>query len=117
VYYEDVDFCLSARARGFGVVVVPDAIVYHAGLRGFASGLTPWAAFLKARNPWLVVRRHGRAASWLAFLPTYAALIVASAALYALRRDAAVVRALGRGARAGARAALGHVVAPVGAPR
>ena len=50
-------------------------------------------------------------------MPTYAALIVASAALYALRRDGAVVRALGRGVRAGARAALGHAVAPVGAPR
>jgi len=117
VYYEEVDFCLTARARGFAIVIVPEAIVYHAGLRGFASGLTPWAAFLKARNPWLVLRRHGHATSWLTFLPTYAALIVASAALYALRRDAPVVRALARGARAGARAALGHAVAPVGAPR
>jgi len=117
VYYEEVDFCLTARARGFAIVVVPEAIVYHAGLRGFASGLTPWAAFLKARNPWLVVRRHGGIASWFTFLPTYAALIVASAALYALRRDVPVVRALGRGVRAGARAALGHAVAPVGAPR
>jgi len=116
VYYEEVDFCLTARACGFAIVVVPEAIVYHAGLRGFASGLTPWAAFLKARNPWLVLRRHGHAASWLAFLPTYAALIVASAALYALRRDVPVVRALGRGVRAGARAALGHAVVPVGAP-
>ena len=62
VYYEDVDFCLAARARGFGAVVEPRAVVQHDGLRGFASGLTPWAAYLKARNPWLVVRRHGGAA-------------------------------------------------------
>jgi GT2 family glycosyltransferase len=116
VYYEDVDFCLAARARGFGIVVVPDAIVYHDGLRGFASGLTPWAAFLKARNPWLVLRRHGGRAVWLVFLPTYAAMIAASAALYVARGRPDVVGGLARGARAGARAALGHGVARVGPP-
>jgi len=61
VYYEDVDFCLAARARGFGAMIAPLAVVRHDGMRGFAAGLTPWAAFLKARNPWLVVRRHGSA--------------------------------------------------------
>src|SRR5207245_2700999 len=44
VYYEDVDFCLAARARGFEIVIAPRAVVYHDGLRGFAGGLTPWAA-------------------------------------------------------------------------
>ena len=67
VYYEDVDFCLgAARAAGFGAVIEPRAVVAHDGMRGFAAGLTPWAAFLKARNPWLVVRRRGGPASWLA---------------------------------------------------
>jgi len=116
VYYEDVDFCLGARALGFDIVVAPQAIVRHDGLRGFAAGLTPWAAFLKARNPWLVVRRHGGPASWLAFVPTYAALVAASAAVYAARGRVDVVRALARGARAGVAAAAGQGVAPVGAP-
>jgi GT2 family glycosyltransferase len=117
VYYEDVDFCLRARARGFAIVVAPAAVVHHDGLRGFASGLTPWAAFLKARNPWLVVRRHGGIGSWLAFVPTYAALVGTSAALYALRGRGDVARALARGARAGIAAAAGRPVLPVGAPR
>jgi GT2 family glycosyltransferase len=112
VYYEDVDFCLTARARGFEIVVEPRAVVYHDGLRGFAGGLTPWAAFLKARNPWLVVRRHGGPAAWLGFVPTYAAMVGASGALYALRGRGDVVRGLARGAWAGARGR----VAPVGAP-
>src|SRR5439155_464462 len=98
VYYEDVDFCLAARARGFEIVIEPRALVYHDGLRGFAGGLTPWAAFLKARNPWLVVRRRGRAAVWLGFVPTYAAMLGGSAALHALRGRGDVVRALARGA-------------------
>lgn len=117
VYYEDVDFCLAARARGFGAVVVPRAVVRHDGMRGFASGLTPWAAYLKARNPWLVLRRHGTPLAWLTFVPTYGALVLASAALWAARGRLAVVRALGRGAAAGAAAVVGRPVRPAGAPR
>lgn len=117
VYYEDVDFCLAARARGFGAVLEPRAVVSHDGLRGFASGLTPWAAYLKARNPWLVVRRHGGAAALLAFVPVYAAMITASAAAYLARGRGDVVAALGRGARAGLRVAAGGPAGPVAAPR
>jgi len=116
VYYEDVDFCLAARRHGFGLLVAPDAVLYHDGLRGFAAGLTPWAAYLKARNPWLVLRRHASAAAWLPFVPSYAAMIGASAALYRLRGRADVARALGRGAAAGVRAVMGAPVVPAGAP-
>jgi GT2 family glycosyltransferase len=117
VYYEDVDFCLAARAHGFGAVIAPHAVVRHDGMRGFAAGLTPWAAFLKARNPWLVVRRHGTPLTWLTFVPTYAALVLASAALYAARGRLDVVGALGRGVRAGVAAALGGTPEAVGPPR
>lgn len=116
VYYEDVDFCIAAHARGFGAVIAPRAIVRHDGMRGFLRGLTPWAAFLKARNPWLVVRRHGSAASWLWFLPQYAALIGGSAILYACRGRRDVARALVRGAVAGLRLGAGGAAAPVTAP-
>jgi GT2 family glycosyltransferase len=117
VYYEEVDFCLTARARGFAIVVVPEAVVWHDGIRGFAAGLTPWAAFLKARNPWLVLRRHGSAAAWLAFVPTYAAMIASSAVVYALKGQSHIVRALGRGALAGLGTLSGRAPAPAGPPR
>ncbi|HLK12279.1 MAG TPA: glycosyltransferase [Candidatus Binatia bacterium] len=117
VYYEDVDFCLGAAARGFAAVVEPRAVVRHDGMRGFASGLTPWAAYLKARNPWLVVRRRGRAWTWLAFVPVYGALLATSTALWRLRGRADVARALVRGAAAGLRAAAGGALVPAGAPR
>ena len=116
VYYEDVDFCLGARERGFRAVIEPRAVVYHDGLRGFAGGLTPWAAFLKARNPWLLMRRRGGPMSWMAFVPLYGAMITASIALCALRRRVDVARALGRGAIAGVRVAAGAPPTPVGPP-
>ncbi len=117
MYYEDVDFCLGAHAAGFGALVEPRAVVAHDGIRGFAAGLTPWAAFLKTRNPWLLVRRRGSWAVWPVFVPTYAAMVGSSAFVYALRGRMDVVRALGRGALAGLRVALGGAPAPVGAPR
>lgn len=105
VYYEDVDFCLAARAAGYAAWIDPRAVVRHDGMRGFARGLTPWAAYLKARNPWLVVRRHGGPLAWATFLATFPLLVAASAAGYAARGRWDVVRALGRGAVAGVRSA------------
>jgi len=116
VYYEDVDFCLGARARGFGAVISPRAVVRHDGIRGFASGLTPWAAFLKARNPWLLMTRHGGPGGWLTFVPSYAVMVTASMVGYALRGRMDVVRALARGALAGVGFAMGASPAAVEAP-
>ena len=116
VYYEDVDFCLGARARGFAILIEPSAVGHHDGMRGFLAGLTPWAAFLKARNPWLLVRRRGRAWTWITFVPTYALMVAASAALYALRGRRDIVRGLLRGALAGLRATTSAPPPPVGAP-
>jgi GT2 family glycosyltransferase len=103
-----VDYCHRARAAGFRVVVAPATTVRHAGFRGFAGGFTPLAAYLKARNLPLLVRRHGGVLTWLAFAPTYAAMLAASAAGYALRGGgAAVVCAIGRGVADGLRARSG----------
>jgi GT2 family glycosyltransferase len=97
-YYEEVDYCLRARAAGFRVMIAPASQVRHDGFRGFAGGFTPLAAYLKARNLPLLVRRNGGALAWVLFAPTYAAMLVASAAGYGLRgRAGAVVPALARG--------------------
>jgi hypothetical protein len=97
-YYEEVDYCLRARAAGFQVVIVPASQVRHDGFRGFAGGFTPLAAYLKARNLPLLVRRHGGVLAWALFAPTYAAMLAASVVGYVLRRQAGdVVPAIGRG--------------------
>lgn len=103
VYYEEVDFCLRARSRGFQPIVEPKAVVLHDGLRGFTAGITPYAAYLKCRNQLWVMRKHGGVAAWLAFSPTYAALVVTSAMIYAGRRNWAVVRSMFDGTRDGIR--------------
>jgi hypothetical protein len=106
-YYEEVDYCLRVRAAGLDIVVVPAVAVRHAGFRGFAGGFTPLAAYLKARNLPLLVRRHGGALSWLVFVPTYLAMLAASAVGYGIRGGRGVVAALLRGLADAARARSG----------
>ncbi|HEY2388400.1 MAG TPA: glycosyltransferase family 2 protein [Candidatus Binatia bacterium] len=107
-YYEEVDYWLRLRAAGFAIVVVPAARVRHRGFRGFKGGFTPLAAYLKARNLPLLVRRNGTPLDWAAFLPAYLVLLVASAAGYAWRaHGGAVVAAMLRGARDAWHAAAG----------
>ncbi len=103
VYYEEVDFCLRARVRGFRPMIEPKAVVLHDGMRGFTAGITPYAAYLKCRNQLWLMRKHASAVAWLAFAPVYAALVVTSAAIYACRGSWDVVRAMGAGTRDGIR--------------
>ncbi|MBI5506240.1 MAG: glycosyltransferase [Deltaproteobacteria bacterium] len=100
-YYEEVELCLRARDAGFVPLVAPLAEVGHAADRGFVSGMTPLAAYLKARNLWLVGAGRLGASGPAIFVAGYAALIAASAALYAIRGRTQVVQALLRGAREG----------------
>jgi|GEM_PF-579877 len=100
-YYEEVDYCLRARASGVPVYIAPSAEVFHGGHRGFAGGMTPLSAYLKARNLWLLAQRRSRAAARIVFVPGYFALLAASMALYTVSGHSRLARALGAGARAG----------------
>ncbi|BAC91591.1 glycosyltransferase family 2 protein [Gloeobacter violaceus] len=52
LYFEDVDWCLQARRRGYRLLFVPEARVWHregSSARG-ADGLSPTHAYYDARN-------------------------------------------------------------------
>jgi GT2 family glycosyltransferase/glycosyltransferase involved in cell wall biosynthesis len=106
-YYEEVDLCLRASEAGFAPTVVPDAEVGHEGARGFASGMTPLAAFLKARNLYLVGMRRVRSAGRIVFVFGYHGLVAASAIAYQLRGRRDVAAAMSAGMRAGLRGETG----------
>lgn len=117
-YYEEVEYCLRARAAGIAILVAPAAAVRHEGFRGFASGFTPLAAYLKARNLPLLLRRHGGPLAWLLFAPSYAAMLLASIVGYVARGQAGpVVPAIARGVVDGCRGRSGPppALAPAGA--
>lgn len=101
-YYEEVDYCLKARSLKRRPRIEPRAEIAHRGHRGFASGMTLVAAYLKARNLWLLGMRD---LGWrrLLFVPGTLAMIAASSIAYALRGKAVVAGAQLAGLRAGFR--------------
>jgi len=106
-YYEEIDYCLRARAAGFKIVVCPSARVAHERGRGFAAGFEPLSAYLKARNLVGLFCRHGMWYQMPAFAFEYFVLIAASAGGYAARGRHDVVGALVRGAADGLRGRSG----------
>ena len=70
-YYEEVDLCLRSRRAGMTPRLEPMAEIAHVGHRGFAAGFTRTAAYLKARNLWLVGRRRAGKLGMLVFVPGY----------------------------------------------
>jgi GT2 family glycosyltransferase len=101
-YHEDVDWCTSARARGYRIRFAPDARVLHRG-EGSLAGRGPAnpARYLSARNSVLFARKHGGPLARLALT----ASVAAGLARAALRRphgaDGAVLALLWRGYRDG----------------
>jgi len=100
-YYEETDLCLRAARAGMRSRVEPAAEIAHAGHRGFGSGLSRVAAYLKARNLWCMGSKRLGAAGWLLFVPGYFAMILTSMLGYALRGQLAIVTAMMAGVSAG----------------
>lgn len=67
-YHEDVDWCASARDRGFRVVFTPEAIIYHKGHQssGGRGYVTP-RQYLAGRNMVLFVKKHATLAQRVKF--------------------------------------------------
>lgn len=70
-YWEDVDWCLTARERGRRVLVVPRARVTHM-VSGSSGVHSSYALYHRARNRYRILRKHGsfgqRAAAYVATL-------------------------------------------------
>jgi GT2 family glycosyltransferase len=62
LYYEDVEWCLRARAAGFALRVEPRAHAEHEGGRSTGGGAGETWAYYSTRNRlWLLQRMRGRA--------------------------------------------------------
>lgn len=58
MYGEDVDWCVRARAAGYLVVLVPQARVWHRGVRR-AYTPAPLVTYYTARNELRLIQKHG----------------------------------------------------------
>jgi GT2 family glycosyltransferase/glycosyltransferase involved in cell wall biosynthesis len=102
-YYEEVDYCLRARALGLEPRVAPGAEIAHAGRRGFVGGFTTVSAYLKARNLWRLAAKRLSRPELAVFALGYVAMLLASMLVYLVRGRMDHVRTLMAGARAGIR--------------
>jgi len=66
-YHEDLDFCLSAHAAGFGVWLVGDAAALHAPHHSTGGGYSPGRKYMMGVNTIWFLRRHGTPLRWLSF--------------------------------------------------
>jgi GT2 family glycosyltransferase len=58
LYFEDMDWCLRAKAAGFETLAVPAAHVWHRGSASIGTD-APRTTFYSVRNHVWVARRHG----------------------------------------------------------
>ncbi len=64
IYTEDLDFCLRAKEKGYGVWMVPSAMAEHkvsisTGISG-SNLMTPYRSYFYARNMLMMVRKRKR---------------------------------------------------------
>ena len=101
-YHEDVDWCVTARARGFRILFAPDARVTHRGEGSLADrGAANPARYLSARNSVLFARKHAGPLEWLRLVLSVGASLPLEGLRARRRGEGGVVRLLWRGYRDG----------------
>ena len=105
--FEDIDFCLRARAAGFETVCVQDARAYHEGARSIGRR--------SARRVYFGTRNHLRLAARIGDKPTRPMRLAAVTALNAAYVLVSPEAPLVRGAAAFTRGVWHHVIGRYGA--
>jgi GT2 family glycosyltransferase len=67
-YHEDVDFCLTSRKVGFGVMLAGDSHALHAPHHSTGGTYGPGRKYMMGVNTVWFLRRHGTPLRWLGFL-------------------------------------------------
>lgn len=64
-FTEDTDWCLRARKRGYKIMYVPNARLWHHVIKKTSVSERYW--YLKGRNMMLLMRKHARLHHWIVF--------------------------------------------------
>jgi GT2 family glycosyltransferase len=67
-YMEDVDLCLRARRKGYGVELVGDVAAFHASSSATGGGYNPRRKYMMGVNSIWFLRAHARPTQWARFL-------------------------------------------------
>ena len=96
MYYEETDFLRRALARGYRLLYVPEAVVYHRESASSGGGwMTPFKLYYATRNRLYLVRKNSRSRLRYAFFTLYFwATRLPYAARYAVSGRGALLRAM-----------------------
>jgi GT2 family glycosyltransferase len=99
MYNEDTDWCVRAGERGYSIIVVPAAKVWHKVSASSGGGLTAYKVYHRLRSTLFFFAVHARWYHWLGIVPATAgrALAFIARQLVAGRKDTVV--AVLKGAR------------------
>jgi len=83
LYYEETDFCARVREKGYRIVFVPDARIWHKESNTTGGAYGPVYTYYMTRNRLLFMKRYMDDDDWRRFLPYfyYDGLLRRSAAL------------------------------------
>ena len=96
MYYEETDFLRRALARGYRLLYVPEAVVYHRESASSGGGwMTPFKLYYATRNRLYLVRKNSRSRLRYAFFTLYFwTTRLPYAARYAVSGRGALLRAM-----------------------
>ncbi len=96
MYYEETDLLKRARALGYRIRYVPDAIIYHRESGSSGGGwMTPFKLYYATRNRLYLVRKHRRSRLRYAWFTAYFwATRLPQIARYVLARDRRRLKAM-----------------------
>lgn len=66
--WEDIDFSLRAKKRGFKSLYVPKAVIYHKGGKGGRGRALPEYEKYKVKNFFILMKRHTNLLQWICFV-------------------------------------------------
>ena len=112
MYAEDIEYSLRARAHGFTILLVPQAVVYHHVSVSVGGGRSPNIIYYSTRNGIVVMDRHCPIARPLAVVRRW--LIAMTIAAYVVLEPSAIprLRDVIAGYRDARRGRLGPRIAP-----
>jgi len=85
IYYEDVEWSVRARDKGYRIIYVPSAMLWHKVSTAFGSE-SPYLLYLMSRNRLFFVKRNRERGKWLYSVSHLTVHYTRWIAFYALKR-------------------------------
>ncbi len=93
IYYDDIDYITRAVQCGYGLLYVPEAVIYHKESSSSGGANSPLVTYYTVRNRlYFMQQYHKRSVGWLVFLAYFTLTRCALFIRLAMRRDTGQIK-------------------------